>query len=358
MPRSLPHLAPSYPATLFGALSPDDEHVTVWEPLTGKTVAGNAAPYRRNLGAWLSAHPGWEEKADELKSSKRRSAARRARAAALSFSVLCCYPVAAFLADDAAKRLAALSTKHADDALLCDENAIASWTADDFVRLQEALFTLGQHSLEQGAGVGGRAQAGGHHAVLRAPHAQARHCQEQLAADAVGAALVVAARGRAGAAAAAVVDDVGGGGRRGLAGVVGAGRGVPGAVVPRAARAARDGVEPEQRAHHLGQRGAVPAQPGGVDEAAPGVGAQGGGAAELVAAQPAEEGGRARDAAGVVGAGVGGLSRRAGGAAGAVAERERRGRGADGRGGRGGGVAGAEEAGADVERVELVGGRG
>ncbi|CAN8070555.1 unnamed protein product, partial [Agarophyton chilense] len=147
IPHSLPHLPPSYPATLFGALSPEDEHVTVWEPLTGKTVAGNAAPYRRNLSSWLNAHPGWEEKADELKSSKRRSAARRARAAANCFSVLCCYPVASFLAEDAATRLAALSMSRTpnNSGNGEDRNAIMSWSADDFVRLQEALFTLGQH---------------------------------------------------------------------------------------------------------------------------------------------------------------------------------------------------------------------
>eukprot|EP00178_Gracilaria_changii_P005289 TRINITY_DN1867_c0_g1_i1.p1 TRINITY_DN1867_c0_g1~~TRINITY_DN1867_c0_g1_i1.p1 ORF type:complete len:503 (+),score=117.86 TRINITY_DN1867_c0_g1_i1:136-1509(+) len=155
MPRSLPHLSPSYPASLFGSLSPEDEHVTVWEPLTGKTVAGNAAPYRRNLRAWLDAHPGWEEKADELKSSKRRSAARRARAAAQSFSVLCCYPVAAFLADDAAKRLHELHgvDAHSQSVPACDD--VVTWSADDFVRLQEALFTLAQHC----------------HTVACAPHA-------------------------------------------------------------------------------------------------------------------------------------------------------------------------------------------
>lgn len=139
LPQSLPNLSPSFPATLFGGLSADDEHVTVWEPNTGKTVAGNAAPYRRNLAAWLGAHPGWEEKADELKSSKRRSAARRSRAAADAFAVLCCYPVATFLANEAAGYLGALG-----DGDHCNEEAMMTWTNDDFVRLQEALFRLGQ----------------------------------------------------------------------------------------------------------------------------------------------------------------------------------------------------------------------
>lgn len=139
IPQSLPNLQPSYPATLFGGLSADDEHVTVWEPHTGKTVAGNAAPYRRNLGAWLEGHPGWEEKADELKSSKRRTAARRSRSAADAFAALCCYPVAPFLASDAAQRLNALG-----GANQCNEETMMMWTSDDFVRLQEALFRLGQ----------------------------------------------------------------------------------------------------------------------------------------------------------------------------------------------------------------------
>lgn len=82
----------------------------MWEPATGKTVAGNAAPYRRNLSTWLLTHDGWEEKADELKSSKRRSAARRAKAAAASFSNLCvCTPVVAALLADARQRAAAVA---------------------------------------------------------------------------------------------------------------------------------------------------------------------------------------------------------------------------------------------------------
>ncbi|CDF36272.1 unnamed protein product [Chondrus crispus] len=139
IPQSMPNLTPSFPATLFGGVSAEDEHVTVWEPQTGKTVAGNAAPYRRNLATWLQGHPGWEEKADELKSSKRRSAARRSKSAADSFAALCCYPVASFLASDGARCLEALG-----DEDFCTEEAMMTWTADDFVRLQEALFRLGQ----------------------------------------------------------------------------------------------------------------------------------------------------------------------------------------------------------------------
>eukprot|EP00188_Purpureofilum_apyrenoidigerum_P003498 Plantae.Rhodophyta-Purpureofilum_apyrenoidigerum.ctg3687.p1 GENE.Plantae.Rhodophyta-Purpureofilum_apyrenoidigerum.ctg3687~~Plantae.Rhodophyta-Purpureofilum_apyrenoidigerum.ctg3687.p1 ORF type:complete len:380 (+),score=55.31 Plantae.Rhodophyta-Purpureofilum_apyrenoidigerum.ctg3687:180-1319(+) len=74
---------------LYGGVTQEDEHVTVWEPRTGKTVAGNAAPYRKNLRTWLAGHPGWEEKADELKSSKRRSAARRQKAVSAAFAALC-----------------------------------------------------------------------------------------------------------------------------------------------------------------------------------------------------------------------------------------------------------------------------
>jgi hypothetical protein len=68
--------------------SPEDEHVTVWHPATGRTVAGNAAPYRRNLDAWLEKNPGWVEKSFEEKSSKRRRASRRSRAAMAAFSSL------------------------------------------------------------------------------------------------------------------------------------------------------------------------------------------------------------------------------------------------------------------------------
>jgi hypothetical protein len=69
--------------------APEDEHVTVWHPATGRTVAGNAAPYRRNLGSWLEKNPGWVEKSFEEKSSKRRRATRRSRAAMSAFSSLC-----------------------------------------------------------------------------------------------------------------------------------------------------------------------------------------------------------------------------------------------------------------------------
>mmetsp|Transcript_12570 Transcript_12570/g.38417 ORF Transcript_12570/g.38417 Transcript_12570/m.38417 type:complete len:418 (+) Transcript_12570:223-1476(+) len=129
---------PPYARLMFGGIQADDEHVTVWEPATGKTVAGNAAPYRRNLSMWLSSHPGWEEKADELKSSKRRSAARRAKAAATSFAALCTHePIACALLSDAAEFLGrAPSNSH---------NITASeWTADEYVRLEEALVRLGE----------------------------------------------------------------------------------------------------------------------------------------------------------------------------------------------------------------------
>lgn len=145
IPQSLPNVTPSYPATLFGGLSADDEHVTVWEPRTGKTVAGNAAPYRRNLKNWLEAHPGWEEKADELKSSKRRSAAKRSKNAADSFAALCCFPVATYLLHDANQQLNNLDSKEH-----CNEQAMSSWNTDDFMRLQEALYRLGQECHSKG----------------------------------------------------------------------------------------------------------------------------------------------------------------------------------------------------------------
>lgn len=111
----------------------------MWEPSTGKTVAGNAAPYRRNLIAWLHVHPGWEEKADELKSSKRRSAARRSRIAAQAFAAICCYPEASFLASDAARYLATI-----DDKPSVDVSDRVQWSMEDFVRLQEHLARLAQ----------------------------------------------------------------------------------------------------------------------------------------------------------------------------------------------------------------------
>lgn len=49
-----------------------EPRVTVWDPSTGRTVSGNAAPCKRNLKAWIAAHPGWEVKRDEYLSSSRR----------------------------------------------------------------------------------------------------------------------------------------------------------------------------------------------------------------------------------------------------------------------------------------------
>ncbi len=137
IPESLQSLTPSYPAALFGGLSADDEHVTVWEPRTGKTVAGNAAPYRRNLSTWLETHKGWEEKADELKSSKRRAAARRSKQAATWFASLCAFPIAKTLSDDALKRFQ-------DSKAPTPSESLSDWSADDYVRLQEVLFRVGR----------------------------------------------------------------------------------------------------------------------------------------------------------------------------------------------------------------------
>ncbi|KAJ8903043.1 hypothetical protein NDN08_006358 [Rhodosorus marinus] len=129
---------PPYASLIFSGVKMDDEHVTVWEPATGKTVAGNAAPYRKNLPVWLKAHPGWEEKADELKSSKRRSAARRAKLAASSFAALCAHKkVAQALLDDVS-----LLTDPADSTPLASD-----WSADEYVRLEEALVRVGEQLL-------------------------------------------------------------------------------------------------------------------------------------------------------------------------------------------------------------------
>eukprot|EP00181_Compsopogon_caeruleus_P004053 CAMPEP_0184684432 /NCGR_PEP_ID=MMETSP0312-20130426/15239_1 /TAXON_ID=31354 /ORGANISM="Compsopogon coeruleus, Strain SAG 36.94" /LENGTH=388 /DNA_ID=CAMNT_0027137595 /DNA_START=496 /DNA_END=1662 /DNA_ORIENTATION=- len=126
---------------MMGSLVADDEHVTVWEPTTGKTVAGNAAPYRRNLSSWLSTHPGWEEKADELKSTKRRSAARRARVAAASFAALCAHEqVSTLLHQDLQNRMKNLGICVAD--ALDDAYLNGEWSTDDYVRLEEGLVKL------------------------------------------------------------------------------------------------------------------------------------------------------------------------------------------------------------------------
>mmetsp|Transcript_15692 Transcript_15692/g.64132 ORF Transcript_15692/g.64132 Transcript_15692/m.64132 type:complete len:385 (-) Transcript_15692:343-1497(-) len=129
---------PPYAELIFSGVKTDDEHVTVWEPETGKTVAGNAAPYRKNLPVWLKAHPGWEEKADELKSSKRRSAARRAKMAACSFAALCAHKkVAQALLDGVS-----LLVDPADSTPLGSD-----WSADEYVRLEEALVRVGEQLL-------------------------------------------------------------------------------------------------------------------------------------------------------------------------------------------------------------------
>jgi len=134
---------PPYTASLFGAPLADDEHVTVWEPATGKTVAGNAAPYRRNLAQWLAAHPGWEEKADELKSSKRRSAARRAKAAAAAFAALCQNaPVAARLTAEIEERVTQLTRLSGNREVV--DAGDSDWSSEEYVRLEEALSRLGE----------------------------------------------------------------------------------------------------------------------------------------------------------------------------------------------------------------------
>jgi len=50
----------------------EDRRVTVWNPITGKKLSGNAAPFRRNLEKYLASHPDWEECPDTGDSKKRR----------------------------------------------------------------------------------------------------------------------------------------------------------------------------------------------------------------------------------------------------------------------------------------------
>merc|ERR1712166_367282 len=50
----------------------EDRHITVWNPLTGKKLSGNAAPFRRNLQKYLASHPDWEECLVTGDSKKRR----------------------------------------------------------------------------------------------------------------------------------------------------------------------------------------------------------------------------------------------------------------------------------------------
>lgn len=149
---------------------PEDEHVTVWEPSTGKTVAGNAAPYRKNLKAWLETHPGWEEKADELKSSKRRSLLRRQKQVQAAFSSLVAnVEVSTVLKASAEKVLSILTSGlkkdrqeqvDKEEASVIDSNTpnmqqdspyrfsrprqAIDWSSEETMRLQEALVYLGE----------------------------------------------------------------------------------------------------------------------------------------------------------------------------------------------------------------------
>lgn len=130
---------PPFSVFLYGGMTQEDEHVTVWEPSSGKTVAGNAAPYRKNLRGWLAAHPGWEEKADELKSSKRRSAARRQKAISSAFASLCVHggelPHAIMSDSTFWLRASGASEGPSSD---------SEWTSDEDSRLKEALVHLAE----------------------------------------------------------------------------------------------------------------------------------------------------------------------------------------------------------------------
>eukprot|EP00871_Galdieria_phlegrea_P005176 jgi/Galph1/565/GphlegSOOS_G5424.1 len=154
---------------------PEDEHVTVWEPSTGKTVAGNAAPYRKNLKVWLDSHPGWEEKADELKSSKRRSLLRRQKQTQLAFASMLLKPEIAYALKTSVEKVleklqkdikwhtfegekqleeevvephvhSSLETHSQNLHTLFQSNRI-EWSTDEVMRLQEALVFLGEEAI-------------------------------------------------------------------------------------------------------------------------------------------------------------------------------------------------------------------
>lgn len=149
------------PLYSFFFTPPEDEHVTVWEPLTGKTVAGNAAPYRKNLRAWLESHPGWEEKADELKSSKRRSLLRRRKQVQTAFSNLLANGELAYVLKSSAEKVLTLlgSMRQAgsdSDATTLEQESshslskptkVNEWSSEEITRLQEALVYLGEEFL-------------------------------------------------------------------------------------------------------------------------------------------------------------------------------------------------------------------
>mmetsp|Transcript_23258 Transcript_23258/g.92679 ORF Transcript_23258/g.92679 Transcript_23258/m.92679 type:complete len:383 (-) Transcript_23258:171-1319(-) len=130
---------PPFAMFLYGGVVQEDEHVTVWEPKSGKTVAGNAAPYRKNLRGWLLQHPGWEEKADELKTSKRRSAARKQKAVASAFAAMCAHAgdIVHALSNEVAGWLEATGASSASE-------GDGEWSQDDEIRLKEALVQRGE----------------------------------------------------------------------------------------------------------------------------------------------------------------------------------------------------------------------
>ncbi|KAF6004526.1 hypothetical protein F1559_003813 [Cyanidiococcus yangmingshanensis] len=159
--------------------APEDEHVTVWHPATGRTVAGNAAPYRRNLETWLDKNPGWVEKSFEEKSSKRRRATRRSRAAMSAFSSLCTGDdrIRDILKEvDQAVRHAVRERKNAglfEEAILPGDagpsvlaasyqdpistsimnHVLKEWTSDEIVRLIESMVRCSDEIAQSGAGL-------------------------------------------------------------------------------------------------------------------------------------------------------------------------------------------------------------
>lgn len=132
----------------------DDGHVTVWFPETGQTLAGNAAPNLDNLEKWIQKHPGWEKKAQELKSPKRQSAARRAQSAREAFASLCMHSVAESKFFHACREIVG-EGRIVNSIWLEKEACILSarWMPEDHARLHKALFSDGQKVHLAGGGL-------------------------------------------------------------------------------------------------------------------------------------------------------------------------------------------------------------
>jgi len=72
VPNSRKHELDSAGSNSEDNIPEEDRRVTVWNPITGKKLSGNASPFRRNLHKYLAAHPDWEECPDAGDTKKRR----------------------------------------------------------------------------------------------------------------------------------------------------------------------------------------------------------------------------------------------------------------------------------------------